>query len=128
MSKTKPIVGELVPVDGLAVLAEKINAAHAACEQALKAGLSHALTAGKLLVEAKAKVKHGEWLPWLKANVRFSERTAQGYMRVARLLPELEANPQRVADLALRDAMPFLAGNDDERQLECAGTGRQDDR
>ncbi len=47
-------------------LAAQINTAHLECEQALKAGLAHALKVGQLLLEAKRRVEHGHWLPWLK--------------------------------------------------------------
>jgi hypothetical protein len=39
-----------------------------------------------LLLEAKANVADGEWLPWLAANCEMSARTAQAYLRLARNL------------------------------------------
>ena len=80
-------------------LAGRINAEHEKCLSAARAAISHALEAGRLLIEAKAQLGHGEWIPWMQENCRFSERTAQAYMRVVRRLPELEAKTQRVADL-----------------------------
>jgi hypothetical protein len=44
----------------------------------------HAMAAGDLLLEAKLRLKHGEWLPWLAEHRSMSERTAQRYMRLAR--------------------------------------------
>jgi hypothetical protein len=38
---------------------------------------------GRKLNKAKAKVAHGEWLPWLDREFGWSEITAQRYMRVA---------------------------------------------
>ncbi len=35
---------------------------------------------GKRLMEAKAQLKHGEWLPWLSEKVEFSETSAQRFM------------------------------------------------
>jgi hypothetical protein len=35
---------------------------------------------GKHLVEAKRHCRHGEWLPWLKANYDWTPRLAQYYM------------------------------------------------
>jgi hypothetical protein len=89
--------------NSLTELAARINAAHEAAESALKSSVVHAMQAGELLVEAKEKIDHGEWLPWLKANFPFSDRTARLYMQIARRRPEVEAKMATVADLTLRD-------------------------
>jgi hypothetical protein len=52
------------------------------------------------LIEAKALLKHGEWLPWLKEHVGFSDRTAQLYMKIVRMGFESAT----VADLGLQAA------------------------
>ncbi len=39
---------------------------------------------GQRLIEAKAMLPHGDWLPWLTEQVEFSERTARNFMRLAR--------------------------------------------
>jgi hypothetical protein len=71
----------------------------------------HALEAGRLLLEAKAGLPHGAWLPWLQENCAFPERTARLYMKVARELPaHLEGDKSAtVADLTLREAVDLLA-------------------
>ena len=46
------------------------------------------LEIGRRLIEAKAQLAHGEWLPWLKEKVEFSEATAQRFMRIAREPPK----------------------------------------
>ena len=88
----------LETVPDLPALAAAINVEHTAVGEALKAGLSHAIRAGELLIEAKALAGHGEWLPWLAANcATISERTAQAYMSGA-VSPGPSAiggNPQR---------------------------------
>jgi Protein of unknown function (DUF3102) len=58
-----------------------------------------------LLIEAKAKVAHGQWLLWLTENCAMSERTARLYMRVARGSGLIEAENGNVADLSLRGAV-----------------------
>jgi hypothetical protein len=100
-------VSDLVP--HLSDLAAKINAEHQRALSAARTALEHARRAGELLTEAKAQCQHGQWLPWLKANVSFSERTAQNYMRVATRWEELQANPQATADLTIEEGLKLLA-------------------
>lgn len=94
-------------------LATRINAEHDEVRRCVGLGLQHALEAGRLLIEAKAKAKvgHGAWLDWLKENCNtISERTVQAYMRVAREVPNLDpAKAQRVADMSFRHALSSLA-------------------
>jgi Protein of unknown function (DUF3102) len=54
--------------NSLTDLAASIRAVHEACSVATKRGLHHAVAAGKLLIEAKAQLKHGQWLPWLREH------------------------------------------------------------
>lgn len=99
-----------VAVTDLVELARLANEEHRACEEALQAGLAHALAAGEYLLRAKALIPHGGWLPWLAENFEGSERTAQAYMRVSREWPQLEeGKAQRVADLPFREAVRLLA-------------------
>jgi hypothetical protein len=91
----------------LPVLAAEIVTAHDGARAAAKASLASAMLAGDRLIEAKAMLGHGEWLPWLAANVPFSERTASRYMRLARHRDQLETC--HVADLAIRGASDALA-------------------
>jgi hypothetical protein len=91
-------------------LATQINAEHQAAGQAAQSALEHARRAGELLIEAKAALSHGTWLPWLAEHCpTIPERTAQAYMRVAQRWTELAVgDPQRVADLPLRQALALL--------------------
>ena len=69
-----------------------------------------ALEAGELLIAAKKKVnKHGEWMPWVKANYKFPERKARFYMQLAREWPEL-SKTATAADLTLGGARRLLSG------------------
>ena len=103
---------EVLPNDAaLTDLAGRINTEHEACHASMQKGLEHALKAGALLLEAKAGLLHGEWLPWLGENCPdISERTAQNYTRLARQLPKLgPEKAQRVADLSYRDAIQVVS-------------------
>ena len=97
-------------------LATKINDAHRAALQAAQDALVAAREAGRLLMEVKAGLGHGEWGAWLEANVEFSARSAQGYMRIAERWEEL--NPQRVAHLSLRGALALLSAPKEEGEAK----------
>ena len=73
------------PVNDLGVLARRIVETHDAAMSAARTAVERAVECGQLLTEAKAKVPHGEWLPWLSANTNVSHRTAQRFMRAAQL-------------------------------------------
>jgi hypothetical protein len=48
-----------------------------------KTALEKASEAGRLLIECKARLQHGEWLPWLESNFSFTDRTARNWMRIS---------------------------------------------
>jgi hypothetical protein len=111
------------PVATLPALADQINHHHRQCEAAMQSGLQHALEAGRLLVEAKGQVKHGDWGAWLEEHFEGAERTAQAYIRVARQYPRLKAKAQRVADLTFRGALAAVASN--SQKLAAASPKQQ---
>jgi hypothetical protein len=92
-------------------LATDINEEHEAAHAAAHSALHHARRAGELLLEAKADLPYGTWLPWLAEHCpTVPERTARAYMQIARRWSELEgADRQRVADLPIRQALKLLA-------------------
>jgi hypothetical protein len=70
---------------------------------------------GRLLIEVKARLPHGQWLPRLKAEFAWSESTARRFMDSYELckstkledLPTLlELPPSAVAELAARSTPP----------------------
>jgi hypothetical protein len=109
LDKRKTEMAEWRGDRGLKELATRINREHGQVEESLRSGLGHARAAGELLLEAKGKVAHGRWLPWLSANVTFSNRTAQAYMRVAKGWDRLTAKAQGLAHLGFEDALDLLA-------------------
>lgn len=74
--------------------------------QALRTTLPKAIRIGQLLAEQKAEVRHGQWLPWIKANLPFSARTVQDYLRFYARRDELKSVPG--ADI--REARNLLTG------------------
>ena len=94
----------------LLILSERINEADRNAQDSAKKAVVWGIECGKSLNEAKAIVKHGEWLIFLKDNCEVSERTAQNYMRLANAYPAIDAeNTKRVADLSLREALKELS-------------------
>ncbi len=75
------------------------------------------LTIGKCLIEAKALLSHGEWLPWLEERVEFSEKAAQRFMLFARKY----SNPTALSDLGATKALMLLALPDDARDEFISG-------
>jgi hypothetical protein len=100
-------------------LAGRVRIEHEAVSASLKESVRHAMTAGELLIEAKAQFgRHGRWLPWLKDHCTISERTAQLYMRVAKSRTEIEDQMRNgVADLSLNGAAALLMLSSDVRKL-----------
>jgi Protein of unknown function (DUF3102) len=106
----------------LPLLATTINEHLAAAESATRRGLEHAVAAGTLLIEAKELVAHGEWLPWLQANCRLSERRAQTFMRLARNRHRLEAiKSAETADLTITAAEALVGKPRPERPRGLPG-------
>ncbi len=92
----------------LADLGTEINDTHAQAMLHAGEAMNHALRCGDLLIKAKATVQHGHWLPWLRQNIAFSDRTAQGYMRIAQRGSRLQIR-NGVADLSVRGVLKELA-------------------
>ena len=80
--------------------------------EAKRAGGEAILAIGKGLMEAKALLSHGEWLPWLEERVEFSEKVAQNFMRLARHY----SNPKTLSDLGASKALILLALPDETRE------------
>jgi hypothetical protein len=73
--------------------------------QHLRTTVALALSVGDDLIEAKARLDHGQWAPWLRQHFPLSARTAQAWMRLAR-------DPQRFAFAqagSVREALALLA-------------------
>lgn len=95
-------------------LAASINQAHADAQAYASKAVERAKEAGDHLLLAKAQVRHGEWLPWLKQHCpRIAERTARSYMRLAGNWAQLNLKSATVADLTINEALALLAAPDE---------------
>jgi hypothetical protein len=93
-------------------LAQAIDREHQAAIGAARTALEHAAECGRLLLEAKASVPHGDWLPWLEANTSVSARQSQRYMRLARAA--LEGKYDAASYLTIEGALKALAAPKDD--------------
>jgi hypothetical protein len=73
---------------------------------ALKRETRNFIVIGDLLIEAKEKLDHGEWLPWIEVNFGSSDQTAERYMNAARLAAKFPT----VRNLKLRPTVLYLLG------------------
>jgi len=99
--------------NNLADLAERIREAQADIRNAEEAAASRALEAGRLLCQAKAECRHGDWLPFL-GRAGMAERQAQRFMQLARS----GLKSDTVSDLGgIKAALSYLA----QAELPTAG-------
>jgi hypothetical protein len=79
---------------------------------------------GRLLLEAKGRVRHGQWIGWVREHCPFTVRTAQNYMKLAEQLGK--PNAKRISHLGVRHALAELADTgrrDGERTAIIDGLG-----
>jgi hypothetical protein len=62
---------------------QEINRQHLLAQAAANDAIEHAKAAGVLFLEIKSRLKHGQFLHWIRGNVKVSLRQAQRYMAVA---------------------------------------------
>jgi hypothetical protein len=99
-------------ITSLDALASQANENHQLAEATAGSALEYARRSGAALVEAKAMVKHGEWIPWVESNFRGNRFTAARYMRLLNVSHEthLEAS-------SIREALRMIAGEDEEEEV-----------
>lgn len=95
---------------------DQIEALHSEILGAFRMTIDKAIEIGKLLTKQKKALKHGEWLPWVKANLPFSERTTRDYLRFYANRTELKS--ASIADL--REAREYLAPSQTIEELREA--------
>lgn len=66
-----------------ATIASEINGHAEQATAKANEAMHHAIEAGKLLLEVKASLAHGQFGAWLETNVKVSPRQAQRYMAAA---------------------------------------------
>ncbi|MCL6285995.1 DUF3102 domain-containing protein [Ruegeria sp. 2012CJ41-6] len=80
-------------------LAVSVNSKHREVQRLGRTAKEIAAEIGEELIKVKQKLAHGEFMPWVKAECAFSERSAQDYMKIAK------AKTQRAADFNRCDSI-----------------------
>lgn len=60
----------------------EIKLLHAELLTAAKTTLEKAIRIGELLTQERDRLRHGEWLSWVRVNLPFTDRTARNYLQV----------------------------------------------
>jgi hypothetical protein len=112
----------------LDVLAASIVDNHRAFADSTHTATQHSVLCGELLLAAKDRIPHGQWLAWLEGNCQLSIRRAQFHMRAAKCaatahLPPVDDDPQGFEDL--EPSEPATASEDfaDAEPNATAATG-----
>jgi hypothetical protein len=95
------------PVDSITSIGpNEINHLHDEIMDHARISLAKAIQIGEALQAWKERLGHGNWMPWFKANIRFSLKTADRYRLLYARRDELKFD--NVTNLA--DAFRFLSG------------------
>lgn len=66
----------------------EINYEHRMARESAATAVQHAIRCGQLLVEQKARLKHGQFNDWLRSHCEFERSTATRYMLAARKIAQ----------------------------------------
>ena len=83
----------------------EITELHNEIEDHLRSSLEKAIRIGELLTDQKTTLEHGEFTPWIKVSLPFTDRTARNYMKLYRERDRLKT--EAVSDL--KSAYKLLA-------------------
>lgn len=89
--------------DHLHNLTEAIRADHEAVRESRRTTLDRAINAGRNLIAAKRQLSHGDFIKYVRANLPFSQRTANQYMTLARNEVFITGKLAAAANLMLGD-------------------------
>jgi DNA modification methylase len=64
------------------VVVDTITTLHNEFQKGYSRTLEVAVQIGTLLYDKRKELKHGQWLPWAKKNLPFSDRTARNYIQI----------------------------------------------
>lgn len=129
MTTAPQIIEADKPLSQLALgqLSHAANDAHSGAQRLGLDMIACAIRAGAALIEAKTRLKHGEWLPWIEENFDGSQETAKRYMRACRFQDQLPSKRSPETDLGgLKGFLKLLSsggGADANLRADTSGGG-----
>lgn len=96
--QSPPFIENLaVPLEGksLQELADEGRLCFERADDHIKQGLMYYVEGGRRLIEAKRRLPHGQWQPWLKEHFSFSQDTATNRMKLAERFAESKSETFR---------------------------------
>lgn len=109
-----------VPARDIQIITAEINDIR---RQAQAMALLYAIEIGRRLEEAKAALPYGKWGEWLENEIKFSQSTAENYMRLFNEYGALQISifgasidSQAFANLSYSNALQLLAVPKEERE------------
>lgn len=110
-------MSELTPVPTV----EQINLEHRLANSKASEAVQHATNCGLMLLQVKASLAHGEWLPWLNGEIESGRLAVKA--RQARSYMQLASNWHRDANLpeapSIRAALELLSDKEPLRTRDC---------
>ena len=92
---------------------EQVTTLHNRIMGNLRRSLEDAIKIGELLTQKKKELRHGEWGPWVRDNLPFSDQTARNYRKLYQHQEELKS--KNVLDLS--DAYKLVSSRGDKQQI-----------
>jgi hypothetical protein len=112
-----------VPVAAKPAAKDDLEHLAASIRERLRTSSRDAIEIGNDLLKAKKKLGHGAFLPWVKANVGMSERTAERYMALSQ---RLGTRFDTVSDLPLAMLHRLAAPSMPDEMIDVAIALRDD--
>jgi hypothetical protein len=103
-------------LEDLPALATRINKEHEQLIESTRHIVHRAIGIGEALKDAKAKSGHGNFLKWVEVNCKFSDKTAQRYMKLAE-------NKHKIGAPDKFETISNLTLNEAERLIDAEATG-----
>jgi hypothetical protein len=96
--------------ESLIELAERVNSLHQRALRHQEHVNKTAIEVGCLLMEAKRRLKRGDFGAWLREHVEVAERQARRYVQLARSRDRLDRlNPTWMSELSLSEALDLVS-------------------